>query len=155
MNENTKETIKFFVRIVAIQPESVYMEKVYTQIVLIEFSNGQKAFVYDNMLCSRDMIGKTKEIALTMLTHSLEKTEEHKMKIIPDLAAPFFEIFGRIQEIHIPEKSRIIGGWRDMIINFGVGKIVIDVNIEKYAELNLNVDDYIRANGRVDLISIE
>jgi len=145
-----KKKYKFSIRLMGIEPESVYRDKVYTQIVLIEFSNNQRAFVYDNMLCSKDMIGKSKEIALEMLTLSLEKNDQKKIEIIPDPSAPIHEIYGCIEELVIQKKRSNAERWYYAIVNFSIGKVMVNID-KKYFYLQLKEGDCIHVTGRVDL----
>jgi hypothetical protein len=146
---------KFQVRVKEIIPESTYDGKVYTQLVLIEFANGQLAYVLDQMHCSQEMVKTRRIIALKMMTLGIEKsTEKKKQEIIPDPSAPFFEIIGCINKISSPDISREKSNWVDAIIDFGVGRLCLNID-KKYSSLNLKEGDYIRSSGRVDLISIE
>ena len=159
MKEDLKEKLKFSAFILGTEPDAVYMDKVYTQFALVEFGNGKKAYIFDgafegHMLCTTDMIGKTKKIDLVMLVHSLEKIETTEIKVIPDPSGTYLDIDGRIEEIIIPEDPNDAERWHDAIIAFGVGKILIEID-KKYFHLMLKEGDYVHVNGRVDLYGIE
>ncbi len=158
MKEDLKEKLEFQARILAVKPRAGYMDTVYTQFVLVELGNGQKAYVFDGafegyMLCTPDMIGKTKEIVLVMLIHSLSKVEVQAVSISPDLSRPSLDIDGRIDEIIIPDDPNDAERWHDAIVDFGVGKILIEID-KKYFHLQLKEGDYVHVNGRVDLRGI-
>lgn len=159
MKENLKEKLKFHVRILAVKPRTGYMDTVYTQFVLVEFKNGQNAYVFDGafegyMLSAPDMIGKTKKIVLVMLVHSLAKIHTQAVSITPDPSRPSLDIDGRIDEIIIPDNPIDAEQWHDAIVDFGVGKILIEID-NKYFDLQLKEGDYVHVNGRVDLRGIE
>ncbi len=135
------------------------MDTVYTQHVLVELENGQKAYVFDgptggHMLCTPDMIGKTKKIVLVMLIHSLAKIETQAVSITPDPSRPSLEIDGPIDEIIIPDDPNDAERWHDAVVDFGVGRILIEID-RKYFYLQLEEGDYVHVNGRVDLRGIE
>ena len=153
MIEYDKKNYKFSVRILGIEPESVYMDKVYTQLVQIEFSNGQRGIVYDNMLCSKDMIGNVKKISLNMLTLSLEKKEFDIPKIILNSSAPIHQIYGCIEELVIPENPLDIEKWYFAVVDFSIGKVLINID-KKYFHLYLKNGDTIHVTGRLDLKEI-
>ena len=137
-------------------PDTVYLGKTYTQNAIIEFTNGQKIMIFDRMkLCSNDMIGERKKITLETLTLLLEKSRQKKIAIIPDLDSTIQEFICRIETLISPEDPQLAQKWIDATIDFGIGKMVIDINLEKYADLDLHVGDFIHIKGRVDLIDIE
>jgi hypothetical protein len=148
--------IKIPVTILEIKPDAVYMEKTYTQNVIIEFTNNQKIEIFDHMmLCPNSIIGKNKKIQLELLTLLLAKSEGKNIQIIPDINSTIQEFICRIEAILPLEDPLMAEKWHDAIIDIGVGKIVADVNLEKYENLNLKVGDFIHIKGRVDLVSIE
>ena len=159
MKEDLKEKLKFYVRILAIKPGAGYMDTVYTQYVLVELEDGQKAYVFDgafegHMLCTPEMIGKTQKIVLVMLVHSLVKMGTQAVRVTPDPSRPSLDIDGRIDEIIIPDDLSDAERWHDLIVDFGVGKILIEID-KRYFHLQLKEGDYVHANGRVDLRGIE
>lgn len=159
MTEDLKEKLKFCVRILAIRPQAGYMDTVYTQLVLVELENGQIAYVFDGafegyMLCTPDMIGKTKKIVLALLVHSLAKLETKIVNITPDPSRSSLAINGCIEEIIIRNDPHDTKQRHRAIIDFGVGKILIGIS-EKYFDLQLKEGDYIHVDGRVDLWGIE
>ena len=85
---------------------------------------------------------------------SLEKIDINQTSV-KVVSTPILDICGCIKEIIQPDNKQSDKKWRKFIIDFGLGKIVLDVDIEKYAALNLKNGDYIHAIGRVDLESIE
>jgi len=159
MKDDLKGKLKFHVRVLAVEPRAGYMDTVYTQYVLVALENGQKAYVFDgptegHMLCTPDMIGKTKKIVLVMLVHSLVKTETQAVSIIPDPSRPSLEIDGCIDEFIIPDDPGEAERWHDAIVDFGVRKVLIEID-RKYFHLQLREGDYVHINGRVDLRDIE
>lgn len=165
MLDGLKEKLKFPTFIRGTAPDAVYMDRVYTQLVLIELSDEQKAYVFDgafegHMLCLPDMIGKTKEIVLVMLVLSLERSETEKkgvdtpLDLQGDYAGPNLDIDGCIEEIVIPDDPKNAERWHDAIIDFGFGKILIEID-QKYFHLQLKAGNYVHAYGRVDLWDIE
>lgn len=156
-----REKLIFSVQIKGTEPSAVYMGRVYTQLVLIEFANGIQEYVSDDfMLCTPDMVEETKEIILAMLVLSLEKTETTTMGIDTPLdpqrssAGPKWDLNGRIEEIIIPDDPEKAERWRDAVVDFGLGKILIDIDSE-YFPLKLKAGDYIHVYGRIDLRGIE
>ncbi|EJG08220.1 hypothetical protein Metli_2282 [Methanofollis liminatans DSM 4140] len=165
MKNSLKEKIKFFTRILGTEPDTEYMNRVYTQFTLIEFKNGQKTYVFDgafegHMLCTADMIGKTKEIVLVMLVLSLERVASEGKSIVPsskhgdNYFGPILSVNGCIEEIIIQDDPKNAKRWQDAIVDFGVGKILIEID-KKYFHLQLKEGDYIHIIGRVDLRGIE
>ncbi len=165
MRNNLKEKLKLSTFILDTVPETVYMDKVYTQHVLIEFEAGLKAYVFDgafegHMLCTPDMIGKTKKIVLVMLVLSLGKMEaagkdvDLPLGLQKNYAGPKLDLNGRIEEIIIPDDPDKAERWHDAIVDFGAGKILIDIDKE-YFPLQLKAGDYVHVYGRVDLRGIE
>ncbi len=165
MKDNLKRKLKFSTFILDTVPEAVYMDKIYTQHVLIELEDEQKAYVFDgafegHMLCTPDLVGKTKKIVLTMLVLSLEKMEaagkgvDTPLGLQKNYAGPKLDLNGRIKEIIIPDDPLNAERWHDAIVDFGVGKILIDIDKE-YFPLQLKAGDYIHVYGRVDLRDIE
>lgn len=165
MLDDLKEKLKFSTFIRGTAPDAVYMDRVYTQLVLIEFGDEQKAYVFDgafegHMLCTPDMIGKTKEIVLVMLVLSLERSETARKGVDTPLdlqggyAGPNLDIDGCIEEIVIPDDPKKAERWHDAIVDFGVGKILIEID-QKYFHLQLKAGDSVHAYGRVDLWDIE
>lgn len=159
MKDDLREKLIFSARIKGTEPSAVYMERVYTQLVLVEFANGAQEYVLDDfMLCTPDTIGETKEIILVMLVLSLEKIETAGMGIDKpldaqrDYAGPKWGLNGRVEEI-IPDDPQKTERWHDAIVDFGVGKILIDIDKE-YFYLQLKTGDYVHVYGRVDLQSI-
>lgn len=155
MLEGIQNRIKFSIRIVGTEPDSVYLNERYTQFTFIKFANRQIVEIFDpGMLCTDDMYGTNQTIVLSMLVSSLNISEVKKQQVLQEIGSSL-EIFGSIEEIIVPKESKRAERWRLMIVDFGVGRIVLDVNIEEYAHLDLKVGDYLHANGRVDLVSIE
>lgn len=161
MKDNLKEKLIFSTLIKDTEPCAVYMEKVYTQLVLVEFDNGIQAYVSDDlMLCTSDMIGTTKKIVLTMLVLSLEKIDaagkcvDTPLGLQKDYDGPKLDFSGRIEEIMIPDDTEKAERWHDAIVDFGVGKILINIDKE-YFHLQIKARDYVHVYGRVDLVSIE
>ena len=155
MLEEIQNKSKFSSRIIGTEPDSVYLNKRYTQFTFIEFADKQIVEIFDpGMLCTIDMNGKNQTIVLSMLVSSLSLSEVKKQQVLRENGSSL-EIIGSIEDIIIPEESRRAERWRLMIVDFKVGKIVLDVNIEEYSHLHLKVGDYIKAIGRVDLIAIE
>ena len=159
MEEDLKRKLKFHVRILAVKPRAGYMDTVYTQLVLVELGNGQRAYVFDGafegyMLCTPEMIGKTKKIVLVMLVNSLAKVEVRAVSISPDPSRPSLDTDGCIDEIIIPDEPQNAERWHDAIVDFGVGKVLIEID-KKYFPLQLKEGDYVHVNGRVDLRGIE
>jgi hypothetical protein len=135
--------------------DSGYEDIIYTQDVIIEFKNNQRAYVFDpDMLCTADMIGTTKEIALGMLVHSLEKTGTSAVNIKPHPSRYFIDIEGCISEIIVPDDPQKAKRWHNAIVNFGLGKVLINID-KKYFHLHLKAGDCVRVDGRVDLWDIE
>lgn len=165
MKDDLKERLKFSTVILGTEPDAVYMNKVYTQFVLVEFGNGQKAYVFDgafdgHMLCTPDMIGKTKELILVMLVLSLERLDTPEIGLDTslnnqgDYIGPELEIKGSIEEIIIPDDPKDAERWHDAIVDFGIGKILIEID-KKYFHLQLEEGNYVHVYGRVDLQGIE
>ncbi len=143
------------------EPSAVYMERAYTQLVLVEFANGVQEYVLDDfMLCTSEMIGETKEIILVMLVLSLEKIDTVEVGVDKPLdaqrgyAGPKWGLNGRIGEIIIPDDPQKAERWYNAIVDFGVGKILVAINRE-YFHLQLKAGDYVHIHGRVDLKGIE
>lgn len=150
-----KEKTRVPVRILDMKPDAEYMEKAYTQLVLVEFANGVQALVFDDdMLCKPEMVGKNRKITLAMLVDSLEKIRTRDQSAVPDSSRPSLGINGRIEEIIIPDDPKDAERWHDAILDFGVGKILIEID-KKYFRLLLKEGDYVYVNGRVDLRDIE
>lgn len=161
MKGDLREKLIFSVQIKGTEPSAVYMERVYTQLVLIEFANGIQEYVLDAcMLCTPDMIEETKDIILVMLVLSLEKNETAVMDIDTSLDpqsgsdGPNWYLNGRIEEIIIPDDPEKAERWHNAIVDFGVGRMLINID-RKYSHLQLDVGDYVHAYGRVDLQGIE
>lgn len=165
MKDNLKEKLKFLTFMQGTVPGTVYMGKVYTQLVLIEFDNGQKTYVFDgptegHMHCTPDMIGKTKEVVLVMLVLSLEQIQTHEKRVDSsltrggDFSGPNLEIKGYIEEIIFPDNPKNAERRYDAVVDFGVGKILIEIK-RKYFHLNLKEGDYVHVYGRVDLWDIQ
>lgn len=165
MMDDLNEKLIFSTFIRGTAPDAVYMDRIYTQFVLIEFGSEQRAYVFDgafegHMLCTPDMIGKNKKIVLTMLVLSLEKREaagkgvDTPLDLKGDYVGPNLDINGRIEEIIIPDDPKKAERWHDAIVDFGVGKILIEID-KKYFHLQLKAGDYVHAYGRVDMQGIE
>jgi len=165
MKNDLKEKIKFSTIILGTKPDTEYMDTVYTQFALIKFKNGQKAYVFDgafegHMLCTADMIGKTRDIVLVMLVLSLERVANDEKNIVPSSKhgdhyfGPILSVNGCIEEIIIPDDPKDAERWHDAVVNFGIGKILIEID-EKYFPLQLKEGDYVHVIGRVDLQGIE
>lgn len=165
MMDDLKEKLKFPSFIRGTVPDAVYLDSVYTQLVLIEFAGEQKAYVFDgafegHMLCTPDMIGGIREVILGMLVSSLEKMEvaeksvDTSLDLQGDYAGPDLDINGCIEEIIIPDDPKRAERWHGATVDFGVGRILIDID-RKYSYLQLDVGDYVHAYGRVDLRGIE
>ncbi len=155
LKSDLKEKLKFSARILATKPESGYEGIIYTQDAIIEFKNSQRAVVFDHsMFCTADMIGTTRKIALVMLVHSLAKMEIKTMGISPDPSMPSIDIEGCIEEIIVPDDPKTAGQYHIAIVDFGIGKVLIDID-KRYFHLQLKAGDCVRVNGRVDLVSIE
>lgn len=161
MKEESFDKIKNKALILEIEPETEYMGEVYTQEVLIEMTDSQIIKIFDpDMLCTTDMVGKTKTHFLFMLVYSLKKLGGEEMKIIPsrnsddeiNYYGTVLSVSGKIEEITTNEKTE---KWQDVIVDFGVGSIRLGVNIEEYGHLNFKIGDFIQATGRVYLTSIE
>ncbi len=67
---------------------------------------------------------------------------------------PKLDLNGRIEEIIIPDDPEKAERWHDVIVHFGVEKILIDIDKE-YFHLQIKAGDYVHVYGRVDLRSIE
>ena len=67
---------------------------------------------------------------------------------------PKLDLNGRIEEIIIPDDPDKAERWHDAIVDFGAGKILIDIDKE-YFPLQLKAGDYVHVYGRVDLRGIE
>jgi len=119
MKDDLIEKLKFSARILGTEVDSGYEDIIYTQDVIIEFKNNQRAYVFDpDMLCTADMIGTTREIILAMLVLSLAKTDTNAVSIKPDLSMPSIDIEGCIDEIIVPNDSKKAERWHDAIIDF-------------------------------------
>ena len=161
MKDDLRGNLFFPALVKSAVPSAVYMGRVYTQLVLVKFTNGVQEYVLDDlMFCTPDMVEETKEIILAMLVLSLEKTETAVMGIDTPLdpqggsAGPIWDLSGRIEEIIIPDDPEKAERWHDAIVNFGIGKVLIDID-KKYFHLQLKAGDYIHVYGRVDLRGIE
>jgi len=155
MKSDLKEKLKFSARVLGTEPDSGYEDVVYTQDVIIEFKNGQRAYAFDpDMLCTADMVGTTREIVLGMLVHSFAKTETNTVSIKPHPSRPSIDIEGCIEEIIILDDPQKAEGWQVAIVDFGFGKILIAINKLNF-HLHLKAGDCVRVGGRVDLDSIE
>lgn len=161
MNDDLTEKLIFPAWIKGTEPSAVYMNRVYTQLVLVEFVNGIREYIFDDvMLCTPDMVGKTKRIVLAMLVLFLEKMEGAGKGIDAQLSppgddlGPNWGVNGHIEEIIIPDDPEKAERWHYAVVNFGIGKILIDIN-KKYFPLQLKAGDYVHVYGRVDLRSIE
>ena len=156
MMDDLKEKLKFPTFIRGTVPDAVYLDSVYTQLVLIEFAGEQKAYVFDgafegHILCTPDMIGEIREVILVMLVSSLEKMETPEKSVDTSLD---LDINGCIEEIIIPDDPKRAERWHGATVDFGVGRMLIDID-RKYSYLQLNVGDYVHAYGRVDLRGVE
>ncbi|QSZ68343.1 hypothetical protein RJ40_01420 [Methanofollis aquaemaris] len=150
-----KESLKVPVHIVGARQDAEYQDVVYTQVVRVEFADGTRASVFDDeMLCNPEMVEKNGSVVLSMLVTSLEKNETEDQHAYVDPSMPALEIDGRIDEIIIPDDPKDAERWHYAVVDFGVGKILIEID-KKYFHLNLKKGDYVRVDGRVDLRSIE
>jgi len=150
-----KENLKIPVHIGSVRPDAEYQDTTYTQVVRVEFANGTQASVFDDeLLCTPEMVGKNGKVVLSMLVTSLEKNETKDRNTYADPMIPALEIDGRIDEIIIPDDPKDAEQWQNAVVDFGIGKILIEID-KKYSHLHLKEGDYIRVDGRVDLKGIE
>ncbi len=156
-----KETLKVSVRILGTRPDAEYMGTTYTQLVIVEFADGTRASIFDDdMLCTPAMIGQNGKFVLGLLSTSLEKNETKEQSIFPessafpDVSVPALEVNGCIDEIIIPNDPKEAEQWQNAVVDFGIGKILIEID-KKYSHLHLKEGDYVRVDGRVDLKGIQ
>jgi hypothetical protein len=149
MDKVVQDRLKTNVRIVALVPESIYLDKTYTQLVLVEFLNGKRVFAYDVMSCTNNMIGTKKDVILTALTLELERGVISKFDIISDQSGPISKFFGIIEELVKIDMISPIKDY-DAIINFGIGKISINID-KKYSNLDLKRGDFVGVTCHVEL----
>ncbi|WP_342679194.1 hypothetical protein [Methanofollis sp. UBA420] len=150
-----KENLKIPVRIVSVRPDAEYQDTVYTQVVHVEFADGTRAAVYDDdLLCTPEMVGRKGKIVLRMLVDDLEKNKTSDRQIYAEPAMPLLEVNGRIDEIIVPDDPEDAVRWHDAVVDFGVGKILIEID-KRYFRLQLKEGDHVRVDGRVDLQEIE
>lgn len=161
MKDDLKEKLKFSAFILGTEPGAIYMDTVYTQFTFVEFNDRSKVRVFDpDMICTADRIGKKKEIVLVMLVLSLERVANDEKNIVPSSKhgdhyfGPILSVKGRIEEIIIPDDPKDAERWHDAVVDFGIGKILIEIN-KKYFHLQLKEGDYLHVIGRVDLRGIE
>jgi len=146
----------FFPAVVAmIEPETIYMDEVFTQYAFFELSNKNTIGVFDpDKQCLPEMIGKKIRISLWMLTSRFEKNNERKSDISTE-KTPILHVYGKVIEIIPQADPGKEGKFFDAVVDFGVGKVSIFANLEKYEKFDIKIDDFIHAYGRVDLDSIE
>lgn len=150
-----KENLKIPVRIVSVRPDAEYQDTVYTQVVHVEFADGTRAAVFDDdLLCIPAMAGQNKKIVLRMLVDFLEKSKIVDQQIYAEPTMPLLEVNGCIDEIIIPEDPGDAERWHDAVIDFGIGKVLIEID-KRYFRRELKEGDCIHVNGRVDLRGLE
>ena len=150
-----KENLTVPVRIVGVRPDAEYQGTVYTQVVIVEFADGTRASVFDNdMLCTSAMVGRDGKVLLRMLVDMLEKSKIAEQRIYAEPSMPLLEVNGRIDAIIVPDDPGDAGRGYDAVVDFGVGKVLIEVD-KRYFRLQLKEGDYVRVDGRVDLKDIE
>lgn len=155
VNDAVKEKTEVPVRILDVRPDAEYLKKTYTQLVRVEFANGLQTLVFDDdLLCKAEMVGKTKEITLAMLVNSLEKIEYVDKCADPDITGPSLGIRGLIEEIIIPDDPKDAERWHHALIDFGVGKVLIEIDKTDFRH-QLQEGDYVHVDGRVDVYDIE
>lgn len=155
MSEQMKNK-HFFPAVVAeIKPETVYQDEVFTQYAFFELSNKNTIGVFDpDKQCLPEMIGKKLRISLWMLTFLIEKDTKRKSDISPE-KPPILHVYGKVIEIIPQADPGKEGKFFDAVVDFGVGKVSIFANLEKYEKFDIQIGDFIHAYGRVDLDRIE
>ena len=150
-----QEDLTVPVRIVGVRPDAEYRNTVYTQVVRIEFADGTRASVFDNdLLCTPAMVGQNGTVVLWMLVDMLEKSKIAEQRIYAEPSMPLLEVNGRIDAIIVPDDPGDAERGYDAVVDFGVGKVLIEVD-KRYFRLQLKEGDYVRVDGRVDLKGIE
>ncbi|MCK9278545.1 MAG: hypothetical protein PHX88_12310 [Methanoculleus horonobensis] len=150
-----KENLTVPVRIVGVRPDAEYQGTVYTQVVIVEFADGTRASVFDNdMLCTSAMVGRDGKVLLRMLVDMLERSKIAEHRIYAEPTMPVLEVNGRIDAIIVPDDPGDAGRGYDAVVDFGVGKVLIEVD-KRYFRLQLKEGDYVRVDGRVDLKGIK
>ena len=150
-----QEHIEIPVRIVGVRPDAEYQGQVYSQVVRVEFADGTRASVFDNnMLCTPAIVGRGGKVLLRMLVDMLEKSKIAEQRIYAEPSMPLLEVNGRIDAIIVPDDPGDAGRGYDAVVDFGVGKVLIEVD-KRYFRLQLKEGDYVRVDGRVDLKGIK
>ncbi len=150
-----KEHLEIPVRIVSVRPDAEYQGTVYTQVMRVEFADGTRASVFDNdMLCTPAMVGRDGTVVLWMLVDMLEKSKIADQRIYAEPSMPLLEVNGRIDAIIVPDDPGEAERGYDAVVDFGVGKVLIEVD-KRYFRLQLKEGDFVRVDGRVDLKGIE
>ncbi|MCK9344163.1 MAG: hypothetical protein M0P33_09675 [Massilibacteroides sp.] len=150
-----QEHLEIPVRIVGVRPDAEYQGTVYTQVVRVEFADGTRASVFDNdLLCTPAMVGQNGTVVLWMLVDMLEKSKIAEQRIYAEPSMPLLEVNGRIDAIIVPDDPGDAERGYDAVVDFGVGKVLIEVD-KRYFRLQLKEGDYVRVDGRVDLKGIE
>lgn len=155
---------------VKIIPFTVHEGKAYDYNVIVKLVNGIKIslFAPPPIVVNDDLLGKEANFqVLVFLASSIEKIEEHDLRIIPSCDAmknliSAAEIYGRIDRID-PCKNNPKSLCTDL--NIGVGSINLVIgrdqrglNLlrESHAIEQFNVGDYVHIKGaRLDLNAIE
>ena len=140
-------------RIVKIKPGAGYEDKTYDQCVYIELLNGQIFDVFDGeMVANPQMIGKVKDITISVCIAATYKLSETKFGIVPHEQYREYKqsgqghvFYGKIKEVD--EK------YCNLVVDTGVGRIFVTPERDQLKELNIG--DFVRVFAvRVDLDKI-
>lgn len=124
-------------RIVKIEPGAGYEDKTYNQRVYIELLNGQIFDVFDyKMIANSQMIGKVKDITISVYIAIIEKLSDPKFGIVPyennieyKQSGNGHVFYGKIEEVD--EK------YCDLVVDTGVGRIFASPREDQLKELNI------------------
>lgn len=135
-----KPTLK--ARIVKIEPGAGYEDKTYDQRVYIDLSNGQIFDVFDGkMIANSQMIGKVKDITISVYIAIIEKLSKTKFGIVPHEKNIEYKqsgnghvFYGKIEEVD--EK------YCNLVVDTGVGRILATPERDQLKDLNIG--DFVR-----------